>query len=78
MCLFSKKQRLCPLCSQVVSSSDHEDGGHVVVHMEDAVRGDLSRIQLQGGCPDVVWSASGDVDWSTAAVAHLKSALGMR
>lgn len=78
MGLFNKRQRVCPLCSEVISSNDYDAGGHVAMHIEDAVRGDPSRLQLQCGCPDVAWPVTGDVDWMAAAVAHLKSAHGMR
>lgn len=73
---LSKKPHICPLCSEVISTSDYDAGGHVALHMDDAVRGDPSRLELKCGCPDAVWAVSDD--FLAAAVAHLKSAHGMR
>jgi hypothetical protein len=77
MGLFSKKPRICPICSNEVPGTHNDVVGHVATHLDDDIRGNPnSGLRLACGCPDAVWPVS--TDFPNLAVEHLVRVHGMR
>ena len=77
MALFSKSPRICPICSSEVPGDQNEVMGHVITHMDDAVRGNPnSGLRLGCGCPDAVWTVTSN--FPLEATEHLQRIHGMR
>jgi hypothetical protein len=77
MGFLSKKPRICPICSTEVNGSHNDVVGHVMIHLEDDVRGNPnSGLRLDCGCPEALWPVGSD--FPNAAVSHLENVHGMR
>ena len=78
MALFSKKPRVCPICSTELPGNENDVIGHISSkHLDDAVRGKPSSgLRLDCGCPDAVWAV--DSNFPTEAKEHLERVHGMR
>ena len=77
MGIFSKKPRVCPICSHEVSGDHNEVIGHVMTHMDDDIPGKPSSgLRLGCGCQSAVWPVASD--FPSEAKAHLEQVHGMR
>lgn len=58
---FSRRRAVCPVCGAEVDTTSDGDGvGHFMHHLDDAVRGDPSRLAFGCGCPDAAWPVEDD------------------
>ena len=65
------------VCDDEVPGTPNDVVGHVMTHMDDAVRGNSSSgLRLACGCADAVWPVGSN--FPTAAVEHLQRVHGMR
>lgn len=77
MGLFSKKPRVCPICSAEVPGDSNDVVGHVLLHLDDAVPGSPSQgLRLSCGCTDAVWPV--ESNFPIEAKEHLERVHGMR
>ena len=77
MTWFSRKARVCPICSLDIDGDQNIVIGHVMTHMDDAVPGNPSGgLRLACGCRDAVWTAKSN--FPLEATEHLHRVHGMR
>ena len=77
MGLFSKKPRVCPICSIEIPGDSNAVVGHVITHLDDAVpENPNSGLRLGCGCADAVWPTTSN--FPAEAKAHLERVHGLR